>query len=201
LSQAPPPLPDVAGASTLPARYSVPTGALLMALGGAVGIGASSAAWWSITFDLRSQGDLEASLGGLSGVATSAGRVTAVASMVALVAAAASLGTLHAGLRRRLGILAVCVGVVVVPTAAYMMLSGSQVAADRADLAARAQDLSDATDLSEIAGEFAPGARLSLDASMTPALIVLIVSGTTVGVGGSLLAANPLGTRRRRARS
>lgn len=201
MSQAPPPPPGIARGSTLPARHSIPIGALLMALGGAVGIGASSAAWWSVTFDLRSQGDLTASLGGLAGVATTAGRVAAVASMVALIAAAASLGTLRAGLRRRLGILAVCVAVVVVSTAAYMMLRGSQVAADRADLAARAQDLSEATDLSEIAQEFAPGARLSLDARLTPALMVLMVSGMAVGVGGSLLVVDPLGTRRRGAGS
>jgi hypothetical protein len=172
-----------------------------MALGGAVGIGASSTAWWSISFDLRSQSDLAASLGGLAGVATTAGRVTAVASMVALMAAAASLGTLRSGLRRRLAILAVCAAVIVAPTAAYMMLRGSQVAADRADLAARAQDLSDATNLSEVAKEFAPGARLSLDARLTPALMVLMVAGVTMGIGGSLLAVRPLGTRRRSARS
>ena len=193
--------PETGQGPTLPARYSVPIGPLLMALGGAVGVGASSAPWWSVSFDLRSQGDLSASLGGLAGVATSAGRVTAVASMVAVIAAAASLGTLREGLRRRLGILAVCVALVVVPTAAYMMLRGSGVAADRADIAARAQDLSDATNLSEVAKEFVPGANLSLDARLTPALLVLVVSGIAVGIGGSLLAAHPLGTARRGARS
>ncbi|MCJ7832564.1 MAG: hypothetical protein MUP92_03850 [Actinobacteria bacterium] len=182
-----------------PARHSVPLGALLMAIGGAVGIGASSVAWWSISFVLRAESEFDASLGGLPGVATVSGRVTAVASLVALTAAAGSLGTVRFGLRRRLALLAICAAAVIALTSVFMMIQGGQLASDRADLAARAQDMSEAANLAQAAREFSTDARISLDASPTPALIVLTVSGVTIGIGGMLLALDPLGTRRRRS--
>ena len=200
MSVQPQPPAQPIGAAAHPApRHSVPPGALLMGFGGAVGIWASSSAWWAVSFRLDSEESLAADLGEVAGVATAAGRVTAVASLVGVMTAAAALGTLRVGLRRRLGALAIAAAVVVAAAAGFMVARGESVAADRADLAARAQDMSDAEDLSEAAQEFATGADISIQARMTLSLIILLVSAVAVGTGGILLLVDPLVTRRRGA--
>jgi hypothetical protein len=166
-----------------------------MGVGGAIGIWASSSVWWTVGFQLESVQSLSADLGGIAGVATPAGRVTAVASLVALMSAAAALGTLRVRVRRRLGVLAIIAGVVVATAAVVMAVKGDSFAAERADLAAGAQDMSEAQDLADVAREFAPNAELSLEADMSPALVVLLVASAVVGVGGVLLVIDPLATR------
>lgn len=192
-----PPTQPIGTRPALAPRHSVPLGALLMGIGGAVGVWASSSAWWTVSFRLDSDVTLAAELGEVAGVATASGRVTAVASLVAVMAAAAALGTLRVRLRRRLGALAMAAAVVVAAAATFMVAQGGTVAAERADLAARAQDMSDAQNLSQAAQEFAAQADISIETQMMPSLMLLLVSAVAVGVGGALLVSDPLATRRR----